>query len=221
MSDLQHMLTFLGQLQANNHKAWMDANKADCQQARSTLLDVAEHLIKHMGSLDPDVASLTPQSCIFRINRDIRFSKHKAPYKSNMGIYLAKGGRHSGYAGYYLHLEPDNRSFIGGGLYQPEPAALKRIRQEIDYQAADLNQILAEPRFKALFGPLQGEKLQRPPQGYSEDHPQIALLKLKSFTAVHPITDQAVTQDDFLPYTLEAFRVMMPLVRFLNTALED
>ena len=92
MIDLQQILTFLAQLQANNHKAWMDANKSDYQQARRTLLDVAEYLIKHMGSLDPDVASLTPQSCIFRINRDIRFSKDKAPYKSNMGIYLAKDG---------------------------------------------------------------------------------------------------------------------------------
>ena len=221
MIDLQQIHTFLAQLQANNHKAWMDANKSDYQQARRTLLDVAEYLIKHMGSLDPDVASLTPQSCIFRINRDIRFSKDKAPYKSNMGIYLAKDGRNSGYAGYYLHLEPGNRSFIGGGLYQPEPATLKRIRQEIDYQASDLKQILQNSRFKALFGHLQGEQLQRPPQGYSEDHPQISLLKLKSFTALHPIKDHAVTQAQFLPYTLEAFRVMAPLVRFLNTALED
>lgn len=215
------MLTFLAQLQENNHKAWMDANKATYQQARRTLLAIAEHLIKSMGPLDTNIASLTPQSCIFRINRDIRFSKDKAPYKPNMGIYLAKGGRHSGYAGYYLHIEPHNRSFIGGGLYQPEPSALKHIRQEIDYQAADLDHILAKPRFKALFGTLQGEKLQRPPKGYSYDHPQLALLKLKSLTVIHPIKDQVATQAKFLSYTLEVFQAIVPLVRFLNTALDD
>lgn len=215
------MLIFLAQLRENNHKAWMDKNKAAYQQARHTLLAATEDLIKGVGSLDADIAQLTPQSCIFRINRNIRFSKDKAPYKPNMGIYLARGGRHSGYAGYYLHIEPQDRSFIGGGLYQPEPAILKRVRQEIDYQAADLDQILAEPRFKALFGTLQGERLQRPPQGYSDDHPQLALLKLKSFTVIHPIKDGVVTQAKFLAYTLEVFQAMVPLVRFLNTALDD
>ena len=138
-----------------------------------------------------------------------------------MGIYLAKGGRHSGYAGYYLHIEPQDRSFIGGGLYQPEPAALKRIRQEIDYNADALRHILAELPFKELFSGLQGEKLQRPPQGYGADHPQIELLKLKSFTVMHPVKDSTVTQKRFLDHTLEVFQAMLPLNQFLNTALDD
>ena len=91
MMAIQQLLTFLAQLQENNHKAWMDTHRAAYQQARRTWVAITDSLLKGMGALDEDIAQLTPQSCIFRINRDIRFSKNKAPYKHNMGTYLAKG----------------------------------------------------------------------------------------------------------------------------------
>ncbi|XWN34867.1 MAG: DUF2461 domain-containing protein [Roseivirga sp.] len=197
----------------------MDAQQEEYQQARKTFIHVTDFLIKGMGPWEASVAHLEPKQCIFRINRDVRFSKDKAPYKTNMGAYLAKEGRHGGYAGYYLHLEPHDQSFIAGGMYCPAADALKQIRQEIDYNAAELLTVLQAPRFKALFGYLQGESLKRMPQGYEEAHPQAALLKMKSFIAMHPIKDSVVTQKDFLSYVLEVFQAIIPLNKFLNMAI--
>lgn len=216
---MQQILDFLAALKENNNKAWMEANQADYQQARNTLVGVADFLIKGMGPLDESIADLEPRRCIFRINRDVRFSKDKSPYKTNMGAYLTKGGRNSGYAGYYLHLEPHGRSFIAGGIYQPASDALKKIRQEVDYNGDDLITIINAPRFRKLFGDLQGEKLKRPPQGYDADHPQIEWLKMKSFLAMCPTQDSVVTQQNFLSHVLEIFQAIIPLNKFLNTAI--
>jgi uncharacterized protein (TIGR02453 family) len=219
--DANYILDFLKQLQANNNKAWMDAHKPAYQQARTELINIADYLIKGTASFDQAITTLEPKNCIFRINRDIRFSKDKTPYKSNMGLYLSKGGRNSGYAGYYLHLEPQDRSFIAGGLYQPETEALQKIRQEIDYNADTVDRILSEPRFKKLFGSLQGDQLQRPPKGYQADHPHIEWIKLKSFTVIHPVKDSQVTKQGFLEHVLTTFQAIEPLIRFLNTALQE
>jgi len=172
-----------------------------------------------MRPLDESVADLEPRRCIFRISRDIRFSKDKSPYKTNMGAYLAPGGRNSGYAGYYLHLEPYGRSFMAGGIYQPAADSLKRIRQEIDYHGDDLITIVNAPRFRNIFEDLQGEKLKRPPKGYDTNHPQIEWLKMKSFLAMCPAQDSTITQQNFLPQVLEVFQAIIPLNKFLNTAI--
>ena len=137
-----------------------------------------------------------------------------------MGAYLTKGGRNSGYAGYYLHIEPHDKSFIAGGIYQPDADALKKIRQEIDYNGDDLDAIINAPQFKKLFGSLQGEKQKRPPKGYDLDHPQIEWLKMKSFLAMYAVKDSVVTQKDFLSRVLDTFQVLIPLNQFLNTAMD-
>ena len=217
--NIQQLLDFLAALRENNNKAWMEAHQADYQQARSTLIAITESLIQGMATLDKDVAGLEPKKCIFRINRDIRFSKDKSLYKTNMGAYLTSGGRNSGYAGYYLHLEPKNKSFIAGGIYQPSPDALKKIRQEIDYNGNDFDTIVNAHRFKELFGDLQGEKLKNPPRGYDVKHPQIEWIKMKSFLALHPVKNSVATQLDFSSHVLSVFRAMIPLNKFLNTAI--
>jgi len=219
MMDIQKVLDFLAALRENNNKTWMEAHKADYQGARNTFIDIADFLIKGMIPLDKNIADLEPKRCIFRINRDIRFSKDKSPYKINMGAYLTPGGRNSGYAGYYLHLEPQNRSFVAGGIYQPSTEALKKIRQEIDYNGDDLHTIVSAPHFSTLFGGLQGEKLKKPPQGYDAENPQIELLKMKSFLAIHPMQDNVATQQDFRTQVLTLFKALIPLNQFLNTAI--
>lgn len=218
--DLQHILDFLAALRENNNKVWMEAHQADYHQARNALIDIADFLIKGMAPSDKDIVDLEPKRCIFRINRDIRFSKDKSPYKTNMGAYLTKGGRNSGYAGYYLHLEPHDQSFIAGGIYQPTTDVLKKIRQEIDYNGNDLDVIVNSHHFKKSFGSLQGKKLKRAPQGYDLDHPQIEWLKMKSFLAMYPMTDGIVTHVDFLSQVLELFQTLTPLNQFLNTAIK-
>ena len=213
------ILQFLAQLEQNNNKAWMDMHKAEYQVARETLLEITDHFIKELSKIDADIASLTPKDCIFRINRDIRFTKDKSPYKINMGAYLTKGGKNGGYAGYYLHLQPHDQSFIAGGLYQPMPDALKQVRQEIDYNGDKLEAILSDKNFKEMFSSLQGECLQRPPKGYHPDHTYIDWLKLKSFTVMHPISDKKVIGPDFTKQVLEGFKLLTPLNQFFNAAL--
>jgi uncharacterized protein (TIGR02453 family) len=198
----------------------MDTHKAAYQQARKTLLALTEQLIQKMGKLDPSLASLKPADCIFRINRDIRFSKDKSPYKTNMGISIAQGGKNGIYAGYYLHLQPHNQSFVGGGLYQPTPEILKNVRQEIDYNGADLEAIMSTKKFKDLFRSLQGEKLQRPPKGYDESNPYSEWLKMKSFIAMHPLTDTTVLQPTFVEEVIQNFQALSPLIQFLNRAMD-
>jgi uncharacterized protein (TIGR02453 family) len=217
--DIQQILNFLAALKENNNRAWMEANQADYQQARDTFVKIADFLIKEMGPLDESIIDLEPKRCVFRINRDVRFSKDKSPYKTNMGAYLTKGGRHSSYAGYYLHIEPHDQSFMAGGMYQPSTDVLKKIRQEIDYNGDDLTAIINTPSFRELFGNLQGEKLKRPPKGYDVDHPQIEWLKMKSFLVMHPAKDSTVTQKYFLSDVLNIFRNIIPFNKFLNTAI--
>ena len=215
---LQPILDFLTVLQQNNTKAWMDAHKALYHQVRDTWLAATNFLIQGLGSLDPLVATLEAKQCIFRINRDIRFSKDKSPYKTNMGAFLAPGGKKGGYAGYYLHLAPQDKSFIAGGIYRPSADTLKQVRQEIDYNVDEFTRILHAPRFQQLFGALQGEKLKRVPQGYEANHPQAELLKMKSYLVMHPVKDSQVIQKDFLPQVLQVFQAIIPFNQFLNTA---
>lgn len=215
-----HILQFLEQLQENNNKTWMDAHKPAYQQGRQTLLEITDQLIKELGKVDKDIATLNPAKCVFRINRDIRFSKDKSPYKNNMGMYLSKGGKDIEHAGYYLHLQPKNQSFIAGGLYQPGPEALKKVRQEIDYNGDKLKAIVSDKKFKELFGSLHGESLQRPPKGYDETHPYIEWIKLKSFLLMQPVPDKKVASIDFIKQVLEGFKLLGPLNQFLNSALE-
>lgn len=215
-----HLLQFLTQLQQNNNKVWMDSHRADYQEARQSLLAITAQLISSMGELDPPIASLKPNDCIFRINRDIRFSKDKSPYKTNMGIYLAQAGKHGSYAGYYLHLQPDNQSFVAGGLYQPTPDILKNVRQEIDYNGTELEAIVSKKKFKDLFGSLQGDKLQRPPQGYDANNPYVEWLKMKSFLATHPLTDADVLDAGFISKVMQVFQEIAPLTKFFNRVVD-
>lgn len=217
--NLQQILSFLAALKRNNNRAWMETHKTDYQLVRNMFIDAVDYLIVRMEHLDKSVVGLESRRCIFRINRDIRFSQDKSPYKTNMGAYLAKGGRNGGYAGYYLHIEPQDRSFIAGGIYQPTADVLKKIRQEIDYNADALLAIMHAPRFKKLLRGLQGEKLKRVPKGYDAIHPQAELLKMKSFLVMHPIQDSTITQEEFLDHILEIFQEIVPFNKFLNTAI--
>jgi uncharacterized protein (TIGR02453 family) len=215
------ILDFIQQLQLNNHKAWMDSHQALYHAARKELIAIADFLIKNTATFDLTIANLQPKDIIFRINRDIRFSKDKQPYKSYMGLFLAQGGKKSDYAGYYLHLSPGNQSFIAGGLFEPTSATLHKVRQEIDYHGKELAQILTSPQLQQLFGNLQGEKLQRPPKGYTADNPHIEWLKYKSLIVMHPLQDHQITQPNFLNKVVLAFQTIQPLNQFFNRALDD
>ena len=216
--DTRQILAFLQQLQQNNQKEWMDAHRDDYQAARASFIELITYLLRGLETEDEGMRGLDPKKCIFRINRDIRFSKDKSPYKINFGAALAEGGRNSGNAAYYLHLQPNDESFIGGGLYQPPKEMLAKVRQEIDYNASELRTLVSAPDFRETFGEIQGDSLKRAPKGYDPDHPNIALLKLKDYIVLRKLTDEEVTDAQFPDQALATFKTMIPFVHYLNVA---
>ena len=215
-------LTYIKDLTRNNNKQWFDENRNSFEQAKSDFEALVKDIISVFGKVDSDIAPLEAKNCIFRQYRDVRFSKDKTPYKQHMGASFDRGGKKSGFAGYYLHIEPGNKSMAGGGIWMPEAAALKKIRQEIDYGWDEFANILNEPAFKKVYGDLeQGEfKLSREPKGYEKNNPAIEYLKLKSLVATEPLTDVDLTSKDLLKKIVAAFTALMPLIKFINRSLE-
>jgi uncharacterized protein (TIGR02453 family) len=157
------------------------------------------------------------KSCIFRINRDVRFSNDKSPYKTNMGAFIVKGGKKNGdkYAGYYVHIEP-GKSFIAGGAYVPPAPWLSAIREKIDEEPDRFIKIISNKDFIKVFGKLEGETLKKAPKGYPSDHPYIEYLKFKSFLAMNYVKDETVLSDNYADYVIRIFKTMKPFNDFLN-----
>jgi len=211
-------LQFLADLKANNERDWFAANKPRYVAAHQEFLQFTDALIAGIGQFDPGVARFSAKDCVFRIYRDVRFSKDKSPYKTQFGAYVAAAPKKSEIhtrAGYYLHVEP-GAAFLAGGAYLPESPWLKAIRQEIAYCTEEFSGILGSPEFKKYFGDIEGEKLVRPPKDYTADHPAIELLKHKSFVASHKCTDEQVLSGSFLQHCTEVFRALHPFNQFLN-----
>jgi uncharacterized protein (TIGR02453 family) len=216
-------ITFLKQLKKNNNKLWFDAHRAQYEAARIDFSNFVQLVIDAVQKIDTTITGLTSKECLFRINRDIRFSKDKTPYKTNFGASIKRGGRKSIYAGYYFSCSP-GESFIGGGLWMPEPADLKKVRQEIDYNWEEFQTILKEKSFRKIYGDIykSGEvSLSKIPKGYEKDNPAIDYLKLKSFIGETRISDEELTKATLHKKTVAAFEALQPLLNFINNALGD
>ncbi|MCB2377239.1 DUF2461 domain-containing protein [Hymenobacter sp. BT635] len=213
---------FLAGLRANNNKAWLDANRAAYEAAKADFLVLVTDVLTQLEAADPAIADsqLQPKKCVFRLNRDIRFSTDKTPYKTNFGAWFNAGGKGAPSAGYYLNLEPGG-SFVAGGLYMPDAKVLATLRQEIDYNLPAFDALLTAPEFQRHFAGLSPEpSLKRPPKGYAADNPALAYLKLKSFTASRPLPDAALQQPAASQQVVAGFKALQPLVYFLNQALD-
>lgn len=217
-------LKFLKDLKKNNHKNWFDDNRKTFEAAKADYANLVNEVIKGLGKKDASIASLTAKECVFRINRDVRFSKNKDPYKTNMGMYLSRGGKKSLFSGYYFHLEPGGKSFAAGGLWMPEADVIKKIRQEIDYNWDEFNKIIQNKKFVSTYKALQredGMALSREPKGYEKDNPAIEYIKLKSWVATTAFTDAQLTSNTLAKDIVAAFETLQPLIMFLNKAIED
>jgi len=213
-------IEFLKELISNNNREWFQANKAAYDTARENVIEFTTELLKLMHKVDPGIdEALNPKKAVMRIYRDIRFSKNKTPYKNNFGISIPTSGLKSGGIEYYFHITP-GASFIGGGYWMPENDHLKKIRQEIDYNANDLKAIIDEPEFVKLFGDYRKqEQLKTVPKGYEADNENIDLLKLKSFVAWHPLKDKELFKPDAVQNIAEVCRKIHPLTVFLKNSL--
>jgi uncharacterized protein (TIGR02453 family) len=214
-------LRFLRELKKNNNKPWFDAHRAQYEAARIDFQNFIQLVIDRLQQSDPSITGTVARECLFRINRDIRFSNDKTPYKSNFGASIKQGGRKSGFAGYYFHLEPGG-SFAGGGLWMPEAAQLKAMRQEIDYNWEEFRSIIQNKAFVKVFGDLykgDDQRLAGAPKGYDKANPAIEYLRLKSFIAETKFTDEELSTAALHKITVAAFEAIQPLLVFINRAL--
>lgn len=211
---------FLKDLKRNNNRDWFQNNKERYDRCRQSFVHFTELAINVTSVIDSSVGGLLPKDCIFRINRDIRFSKDKSPYKTNFGCFIVPGGRNSGFAGYYIHLEPDN-SFLAGGIYMPSSQNLKAIRQEIYYNYDEFEEIVGQKDFLNHFEGLTGEKLKTKPKGYPDDFQGMDYLRLKQFTVIKSKTDNEMLNKGFIDEMNSVFKALSPLNKFLNAAVAE
>jgi uncharacterized protein (TIGR02453 family) len=211
------ILSFLSDLKANNNREWFEDNKARYKESYANFLDLVQSVIDGVGKFDEDIIHLDPKKCAYRIYRDIRFSKDKTPYKTHFGAEMAPGGRRSGLAGYYIHLEPGG-SIVAGGIWHPPAENLGKIRQEIDYNGSQLKKIIQSRKFIDVYGEIRGDKLKKAPKGYDPDHEDIELLKFKDYLAYTSLKDSTVKGKNYLGTVVEYFEVLKPFNDFLNEA---
>ncbi|MDD2675218.1 MAG: DUF2461 domain-containing protein [Flavobacterium sp.] len=214
-------LQFLDDLKANNNRDWFLENKKRYEAFKKDYQQLVADLLDAMKPMDPSLEMLEVKNCTFRINRDIRFSKDKTPYKSHLGIWLSSGAKGLNRSGYYIHLEK-GASFIAGGLYCPESEDLKKMRKEIAFFYVDLEAILAEKDFKSEFEDFdrnEKDTLKNPPRGFDKEHPAIELLKLKSFEASQKIDFSAASKKDFVAVMSQKLIALKPLNDYINRAL--
>jgi uncharacterized protein (TIGR02453 family) len=213
-------IQFLKALKKNNNKEWFDKNRKIYEQAKADYLNFVTILLNEIQGFDTSLMELQPKQCIFRLNRDVRFSKNKDPYKTNFGASFSKGAKKVQSAGYYFHLEP-GENFVGGGLWMPMAPDLNKVRQEIDYCFKEFSSILKKPAFKSTYGDMDNSmKLVRPPKGFDVDNPALEYLKLKSFVVTRSIKDTELTDNQLVKNVVKDFKTIAPLVHFLNRAIE-
>lgn len=220
--DRAFLLDFLRNLAANNHKAWMDENRADYHRARAIYTALVAEVLAGLQQFEPDLRGLTPTDVMFRINKNDRSQRDPEPYKRRMGAGMKRGGRHAPVAGYFMAVQPGGHTWMGAGIWKPDTANLTRVRQEIHYNGPEFQALRETPDLQHHFPTgLQGDRLQRPPRGYDQHTPDLEWLRLKEFTVAQPFPDTEVLRADFAARVVTGLRAAQPLVRFLNQALLD
>lgn len=197
----------------------MHAHKDEYLAAKKEFEFLVQELITRISSWDSRLPFLEPKQCIFRFNRDTRFSDNKSPYKENFGAFFSYGGKKSDLPGYYLHVSP-KEIFVAGGVWMPEAESLLKIRRHIVESGDELQAIIKNKNFKKAFTALSTEQvLKRPPKGFSPDDPNVELLKLKSFTVSKPIELEEIFKPGFGKIVDREFRLMKPFNEYLYQAM--
>ena len=215
-------IEFFRELRQNNHKDWFDLNRPRYEQVKKDYQNLVAEILSQLQKFDGDLAHLQIKDCTFRINRDLRFTKDKRPYKTHLSMVFTPFGRKMDYAGYYVHLDEVEGSFVGGGIYMPPGEILKKVRYEVSVFYEDLQAILDDPDFKTVYGNFDRTAdilLTRPPKGYSVDDPALEYLKLKSFTASRDFPASRLRKKEAIEETVKELSALRPLIRFLNRSL--
>ena len=216
---MKQVLRFLHALSLHNDKVWFDAHKADYLRAKGTVDELALRLIAGIRSFDDTIGPLSPADCTYRIYRDVRFSKDKSPYKTHMGIYVNRGGKKSGYSGYYFHVGAKGTGhMVAVGDICCPPDVLKILREDILLGGGDFRRILsaADPRMVID----QTDALKRVPPSFPADSPDAPYFKLKYYCLFYEPDTRFVTAKDYTKRLLELFQSTKPFLDYINRAVE-
>ena len=204
---------FLKALTVHNNREWFKKHITTFRTAESNVKLFYSQLYDQLNNVDS-----IDNFKVFRIYRDVRFSKDKTPYKTHFsGSFHRTKPELRG--GYYLHLAPNNESFIATGFWNPNKENLMRLRKEFETDAEDIRAIIAEPRFKAVWGPLEGDELQSAPRGFDKQHPNIDLIRKKQFIFSKKYTDKEVFSDQFTQNVLDSFKAIRPYFDYMSSVL--
>lgn len=216
---MKQSLTFLKKIAKNNNTEWMREHKDEYVAAKNEFEFFIQELITRIGAWDSRLPYLEPKNCIFRLNRDIRFSDNKKPYKENFGAFMGYAGKKGNLPGYYIHLSP-KEIFVAGGVWMPEAPELMKIRRFISQEGERLEEILSNKAFKKSFGSLENETaLKRPPKGFDAENSYIDFIKLKSFVVTKPLSQKDALSPSFGKVIDKEFKLMKPLNDYLSEAL--
>ncbi len=222
---MKRVLDFLQNLAANNNKIWFDAHKDEYLLAKKVFEDFTEQLIAKVEQFDPSVKGLKVKDCTYRIYRDVRFSKDKSPYKTHMGCYICRGGKKSGYSGYYFHVATEQSDvypsghMLAVGDYCMEPKALKILREDIVDGGGDFQDIL-EKQVDPCFHLDKTFQLKRPPKGYDDSTPFIDLVKYKVFCLCAEPSTEEILSPTLVDDVAEKFKTTKPFLDYINRAIE-
>ncbi|MBM9576247.1 DUF2461 domain-containing protein [Leptospira sp. 201903070] len=212
-------LDFLKKLAKNNNKPWLEKNKPLFIEAKNDFENLITELLIGLAKVNPDLAGVDPKKCIFRIYRDVRFSKNKEPYKTNFGASIGAGGKDLGRPLFYVHIEPGDRSFIAGGLYMPDPKILRRVRETILENSNVLKKIVRDKKIEKEFGGLSDMRLKTAPRGFSKDHPDLDWIQYTSYIVEKPQKDSEILSKNFIKSTIDSYRILQPFLNYFEKAL--
>lgn len=216
---MQEVIQFLQDLSEHNEKPWFEANKKRYLAAKEKVDQLAVELIDAIRTFDDSIGPLTPKDCTWRIYRDTRFSNDKRPYKTQMGVYVARGGKKSGFNGYYFQIgAPESGHMLASGNYYCLPPVLKILREDILYGNGDFREILSkvDPRMKLDLS----ESLKRTPAGFPADGPDAEYFKLKNFCLLWVPDDKFVTGKDLVQRLAAIFQTTKPFLDYTNRAID-
>jgi hypothetical protein len=213
-------ISFLKDLGKNNNREWFMINKEKYESSKADFDQFIGRLIPQLAKVNPALSGLEVKDCIFRIYKDVRFSKDKTPYKTSFSAQFKEGGKKSGKCGFYLQVDPIGEwgSFMAGGFWMPEAPVLRKLRQEVEYNTSDFKKIINSSAFKKYYGALEEHKLKKAPKGVDPMHPDIELLKYTSYVATHQMKITEFTTDSLIKECVAGYKVILPFLTFLNKA---
>jgi uncharacterized protein (TIGR02453 family) len=214
---LRELHAYLKGLEENNNKAWFVMSKPSYDILRAEFVELVGEVIAGVARFDKSLAGIDAKKALFRIHRDVRFSKDKSPYKTTFSAALGRSGAKVGGAMYYFHIDANNKLLVGTGCWHPSDAMLATIRRTLAADARPLQRIVRARAFVSTYGGLSDEEaLARAPKGYAPDHPAIEFIKQRNFIGVANIALTARNARNLVDTIVEPCRVGYPLVRWLR-----